>query len=284
MKWKLLDEVLSRRPSGPLYHYTSSAGFMGIVGKAEIWATHTQYLNDHREYRHAVDKVREQIQAQREFGDPSHRRILDEMRDGLEGIESMNVCVCSFSEARDSLSQWRAYCGGSSGFSIGFSGEFIKAVADQNCWYLAPCIYDPKEQSDLVSALVSEVLEQNIARAAAPEEHDYMPPGGNLNAYLHRFAPILKDCSFRDEKEWRLISRPLMCSNGSFDFRDGNSMLIPYYKLRLAERASALNLHEVVVGPTPHPEQSAMSVGSFLVRHDLHTVSVENSAVPYRSW
>lgn len=258
---------------------------MGIVEGTEIWATHTQYLNDWREYSHAVDMVRDQIGATRAFGNRDLHSILQDMENGLGGIESMNVCVCSFSEERDSLSQWRAYGGHSSGFSIGFEGAFLAEVAAQEQWYLAPCIYDPKVQGELVSALVQEVIEENVARERLGKTEEVMlPPGGNLNAYLHRYAPILKDYSFRDEREWRLISRPLMCSFEAFSFREGKSMLIPFYKFPLVDSERHFRLHEVVVGPTPHPKQSAMSARSFLVKNSQRDVPIEPSKVPYRSW
>lgn len=285
MKRKILEEVLNQPPTGPLYHYTTQKGFMGIVEDNEIWATHTQYLNDWREYSHAVDMVCDQIRAIRAFGSSDLHQILQDMEDGLDGIESMNVCVCSFSEERDSLSQWRAYGGHSSGFSIGFEGAFLSEVAGLKEWYLAPCIYDPKVQSELVSALVQEVIEENVARESLEKtEGAIISPGGNLNAYLHRYAPILKDYSFRDEREWRLISRPLNCRSDAFSFREGSSMLIPFYKFPLVDSEGHFRLHEVVVGPTPHPKQSVMSARSFLVRHFQRDVSVDPSKVPYRSW
>lgn len=148
MKRSILEEVLSQLPTVPLYHYTQQKGFMGIIEGSEIWATHTQYLNDWREYSHAVDMVRDQISAIRAFGkNPDLYSILDAMEYSLDGIESMNVCVCSFSEERDSLSQWRAYGGQASGFSIGFEGAFLAEAAAQKGWYLAPCIYDPQLQA-----------------------------------------------------------------------------------------------------------------------------------------
>jgi hypothetical protein len=285
MKRKILEEVLSQYPNSPLYHYTQQSGFKGIVKDDVLWATHTQYLNDRREYSHAVDMVRDQIRAIRAFGDANLHDILQDMENGLDGIETMNVCVCSFSEERDSLSQWRAYSGHSSGFSIGFEGNFLAQVAGREKWYLVPCIYDPKIQSDLVSALVQEVIEENVAReSAGTREKVPLPPGGNLNAYLHRYAPILKDHSFREEREWRLISRPLICTSQAFDFREGHSMLIPYFKLPLGLKSTALAIHEIVVGPTPYPDQSSMSTQSFLEHHLLGSVPVVASQVPYRSW
>jgi hypothetical protein len=285
MKRAILNEVLSRKPEVPLYHYTSQSGLLGIIDKREIWATHTQYLNDRREYLHALEVVREEIDKLLVSSGQESRIILEEMKDGLSGIESMNVCVCSFSEDRDSLSQWRAYSSGPSGFAIGFSGDFLAEVAEDKQWYLAPCIYGPDQQRVLIRALVEEVFEHNVERRGTNEaEQDDLPLGGNLCAYLHRYAPLLKHYSFRGEKEWRGISRPLSCNHELFDFREGNSMLIPYYRLPLIDKKQNFRVHEVVVGPTPNEQQSQRSVKSFLVRHGFKEVPVELSSVPYRNW
>jgi hypothetical protein len=209
------------------------------------------------------------------------------MEEGISGIESINVCVCSFSEERDSLSQWRAYGSGASGFAIGFSGDFLAAATKKEGWYLAPCIYDPADQRTLIRSLLEEVLEQCIEAKKTPEtemEEGYWERGGSLAAYLHRYAPILKDRSFREEREWRLISRPLMCRRELFDFREGSSLLIPYYKFPLAGEGLPFHVREVVIGPTLDEERSKRSVKSFLVRHELKDVPVEVSSVPYRSW
>ena len=285
MKQAILDEVLSRRPNMPLYHYTQQSGLLGIVRDKTIWATHTQYLNDRREYLHALDLVRAEIEELLITADMQGREILQQMKDGFSGIETVNVCVCSFSEDRDSLSQWRAYGARTSGFAIGFPGNFLEAATKNKQWYLAPCIYDPADQRNLIRSLVEEVLDQNVERERTNKaEKDHLPMGGNLGAYLHRYAPILKDQSFREEREWRVISRPLMCSSELLDFREGSSLLIPYYKSPLADKNLPFRVHEVVVGPTPDRERSRNSVKSFLVRHDLEDVPVEVSRVPYRNW
>jgi len=285
MKRAILNEVLSRKPEVPLYHYTSQSGLLGIIDKREIWATHTQYLNDRREYLLALELVQNEIDALRATVNEEDRNVLDDMKNGLSGVEKMNVCVCSFSEEQDSLSQWRAYGAGSSGFAIGFPGDFLAEIAEREHWYFAPCIYEPTRQGSLIRALVEEVFEENVHRKNTDAGGEDPPPlGGSLCAYLNRYAPILKHSGFREEKEWRIISRPRMCSSKLFDFREGRSMLIPYYKLRLIDQKQAFRVHEVVVGPTPNPQQSTASVSSFLVRHDLGKVPVKLSKVPYRNW
>ena len=284
MKRQILTDVLSRIPPDALYHYTTQSGFLGIVRNKEIWATHTQYLNDQSEYLHALRIVREEIDAvTKATNDSRHKALLKDMALDVEGIESMNVCVCSFSEDNDSLPQWRAYSGTTSGFAIGFTGKFLAEVAKIESFYLAPCIYDRSKQRELIRALVEDVLEENIEGTLW--EHKYhVPKGGNLCAYLHRYAPILKDPSFEEEKEWRIISKPLSCSFERFEFRPGNSMLIPYYRFPLSNEKVPFDVHEIVVGPTPHPAQAKPSASSFLVSQGVLDIPVNNSIVPYRSW
>lgn len=259
---------------------------MGIIRDKEIRATHTQYLNDQKEYLHALSLVVDEINKRKKTASNSDiERLLDEMLEGVNGIESINVCVCSFSEERDSLSQWRAYGGSMSGFAIGFTGKFLTdAIKREEC-YLAPCLYEETDQIGLVSALVEETLAENIeSRKNKDEEEDFLPRGGNLVAYLHRYAPILKDASFEEEKEWRIITRPLSCKQERFDFRPGNSMLIPFYHFPLADAKGVIQIHEIIVGPTPHIEQSVNSVRSFLVSKNLKHVEINKSKVPYRNW
>src|SRR6266851_3061520 len=96
MKREILNDVLSRKTDKPLYHYTGQRGLLGIIGGKQIWATHTSYLNDRREFMHAVDLVYEEINELLASSDHATRSILQEMKNGISGIESKNVCVCSF--------------------------------------------------------------------------------------------------------------------------------------------------------------------------------------------
>jgi hypothetical protein len=143
-------------------------------------------------------------------------------------------------------------------------------------------------------SIVDRVVEENVQRLQRGEKlvcknrgewKDVITPqGGNLLACLHRYAPILKDKSFSEEREWRIISRPLMCTRERFGFRPGTSMLIPYYRVPISFSDQKVRLDEVVVGPTPHVEEARLAVWGFLVRQELEEVPVNSSAVPYRNW
>ena len=102
-----VKEILFRQPPEILYHYTGQKGLLGIIGKKEIWASHTQYLNDQREFRHAIELVRDELSRMVQRADTQAQPFVEEMNQGMhehDGMESVNVCVCSFSEEGDILS------------------------------------------------------------------------------------------------------------------------------------------------------------------------------------
>jgi Protein of unknown function (DUF2971) len=282
MNREILEEVLSRKPPEILYHYTTQAGLMGIIREKEIWATHTQHLNDRSEYLHALGMTSHALDRKiRREKDTTRKALLVDMRQVIEGNESMNVAVCSFSEDRDSLSQWRAYGSSASGFAIGIAGKSLADAVNREQFHLVQCLYKEREQARLMESLINLVLEENLQ---SRREEDDLIKGGNLRAYLHRFAPIIKNACFSEEKEWRIISHPLSCRNKRYTYRQGSSMIIPYYRFPLADEGGNLHINEIIVGPTIHVQQSMGSVDSFLVSQGLRNVPVTASGVPYRNW
>jgi hypothetical protein len=230
-------------------------------------------LNDAREFLHAVQMMR-QLAGSRAGGE-TVRDLLDRV---LPGLASINVCVASFSEVPDSLSQWRAYAP-RGGFCIGIRGNRLADLAAAHQFFFAPCLYKRDQQEKLVHALI-EQLEENIAGRTGQHAEQRSFPGGGLPAY----APILKDPAFFEEREWRIISRPQKCTGSRFDFREGNSMLIPFYRFPLECGTGPMPIEEIIVGPTPDPERSAQSIRSFLASQGLAEVKVNPSVVPYRDW
>lgn len=274
--------LLTPAPPATLYHYTTPAGLLGIVENRQIWASHTQYLNDQLEFKHAISIIQDELgKMKAEEGYAPHRNRLNEMESVLKDRETMNVCVCSFSERGDVLSQWRAY-GGGTGFSIGFDGEYLQRISHSKQFWLAKCIYDEEQQRTTMRTLLNDVLREQVEHERA--EHDDPIPGGNLAAYLNRYAPLLKHKSFEEEQEWRIISRPLSCNREGFSFRAGASMLIPFFRIPLSTDAEPFSIKEIIVGPTPNSRQSRRSLQSLLVKHKVKDADVRNTETPFRNW
>lgn len=98
-----------------------------------------------------------------------------------------------------------------------------------------------------------------------------------------RVAVTLKNEAFKEEDEWRLVSRPLRVKY--LEFRPGVSMLIPFFKFALGEDRTGF-LDSVRIGPTPHPDLAAASVRMLLRR--LNVLEPESrvapTMIPFRSW
>jgi len=285
----MLTSVYSELPPKVLYHYTTQAGLLGILESQEIWATHTQYLNDKTEYLHALKMVRDRLDVVEKQGDLTlvDKDSLAVMREGLDGIQGLCVCVFSLSKRDDSLSQWRAYGGGSGGFAVGMSRETLEAVCNRHSLKMGKCIYKIDEQQQLVEQLVDAVLREalTLRQPGVLWRDEVMKI---MTTCMNRYAPLLKHESFSEEEEWRLISGPISPFAHGIQFRAGVSTLVPYYRIPLNESKDQKCFPKtVVVGPTPRPEEAVHAVRLLLVRCGMKEWPINDvvlSKVPYRSW
>ena len=282
---ELLEQLSPPRPA-VLNHYTTQGGLLGIIQNKEIWATHTQYLNDSREFTHAIGLAKDILSARiAEEVSETRKSALMEMAESVDGQESINVCVASFSEDADSLSQWRAYSG-TAGFCCTFASDDLATWAAVDRFSLIKCIYDELRQRQVLEQLIDIVLAE--IETWKPEfDGDEPLQGGSLAAYLNQVAPAMKDPAFAAEREWRLVSGPMMVSLPRYGYREGKSMLVPYYRMPLESDTAPFSIQSVTVGPAPNMKQSSAAVRGLLVKHKLvrpGSSKVTASAIPYRNW
>lgn len=283
----LLDDILIRQPSGYIYHYTSQTGLLGILKNKCVWATNTHYQNDSKEFQHALELSKGAIEVLRNHNPPTEEeRLLRAMKRTLNSIQGVNIFVSSFSEHKDMLSQWRGYCPHGNGFSIGFDYVQLKTIVGTQGFGLVPCVYDPSEQYQLVTELINETLSAfrvDLANSV-PIKHALR---SRSNEYMNRMftlAPIIKHSTFSEESEWRAVSFPTSSNHPQVTYREGRSMLTPYFVLNLAVGGANLPIREVVVGPTPHMNLASSSVSSILSANKITGGSVMPSSIPYRGW
>ncbi|WP_456424497.1 DUF2971 domain-containing protein [Rhodocaloribacter sp.] len=311
-----LEKELSRKPPGLLYHYTSQRGLLGILKNNEIWATKIQYLSDGSEFVYFVDCLKERIgfdkdqckklrslnnevakRGGRVLSDEELNKLAEGIISPLESVKNRVVFVCSFSEEANLLSQWRAYCPPDGGFSIGFDSGILKEICNKgkSRFSLNPCIYEREKQNKIIDELIIEVIRKvGIHGAVLFEKYD-----DNM-IYMHKFmeiASIFKHPSFCEEREWRLVSRvnfdQVTFNDDQVDFREGKSMIVPYFKIELPKETES-PIKEVIVGPTPHKDLSIASVEGLLTRKKIKIeaeVGEENEkktvkwcGIPYRTW
>ncbi len=97
-----------------------------------------------------------------------------------------------------------------------------------------------------------------------------------------KIAPLLKHPKFVEEQEWRLISQPIALDNPRVNFREGKSMVVPFFEIELAETYENLTVSKICIGPTHHPNLSENAIYSLLTAKGVHNCFVEVSKVFYR--
>ncbi len=275
-----------------LYHYTTPDSLIGIVENRTLWATDVFYLNDSEEFALGIQIARDYMKDLKEKanGEPTVGRLewlLNEF-EGIGPLRKKTVYVSSLSVEDDQLSQWRAYCRGG-GFAIGFKVGRLRELATAQGFVLERCIYNPEEQSQLITGAVDSIagawLNSNSPWPEQTGEGPRFEISLSLVHELSRLSPMLKNQAFLEEKEYRLISEPsAFYVEGQKKFRNQRGLVVPYREFRL-DNDDLWRQVRAVVGPTPHPEQSKASVYA-LLRSDrtgcAHDVRITKCS--YREW
>jgi len=227
---------------------------------------------------------------------PEEGALLSEIVSLASTRQAPNQFVASFSEDGDDLTQWRAYCPGEAGFSIGFSSAalFSQWISDPaggepsfvGSKFLKICYLNENNTSE-VDLAIDRTLElaTGLRQFLGGESRQQQA----IVAWLGIIAPSYKNSAYRAEGEWRMVlSKPDKPMPGQ-RFRTGKSTLIPYVEVELNRDTSRRVSNEymvrkVLVGPTPSPDLSLEALQSLFVTKGHSEVVVEKSAIPYRHW
>lgn len=284
-------------PPPVLYHYTSMDAFLSIVSSYQIRATHIRYLNDISEAEwmwNAVSERLEQIKLSAKCEEQA--KNVTEILGMIKERRSVNDFVASFSENGDDLSQWRAYCPGGAGVSIGFDTKALNThwVANPNggeptfvggslkkVRYLGSEELKFWDEFDTLLSLSPSIDRGFDGRPISKEQF--------LVAWLSGISSSFKHPAFSAENEWRLVltkpHKPMPFQR----FRPGKSSIIPYVEAVLNrgpnfDLLADYTIRQVIIGPTPSSELSKEAIESVFLSLGHPEVQVEVSMIPYRHW
>jgi hypothetical protein len=305
-----------------LYHYTTQDGLLGILETKCIWATHFRCLNDTSEgeivsraaWHELNSRVNSDslmqflgipIQKSKEKIECNDKEILSQGNRILSEVTSRDVYVTSLSGKGNLLSQWRAYCGKSGGYSIGFSPSYLKAIGTHFLGEISrkhflpgeplfPCRYFDDEAKKQLTEKIQKSVDAYIGEAEQTKReftsNERTGPRTPAGIAIRHFRPLSLDCAitkdhaFHEEQEWRLVFRLLNQSVEDVFFRVSRSMLIPYLKIPLAFENQSAEIKRIYVGPSPNLTGARESVEMLLRKHGVHGVDVKSSMIPYRNW
>jgi hypothetical protein len=265
------------------FHYTSLGAMLSIVDERCLWATDIRYSNDAAEIGQLRKALFNAVHRRSVPSSDAALQFQQWLTDHFDG----DVFAVSFSVQGDLLSQWRAYCPPTKGISLGFRPDEIISVAKAQSFGVGQCIYDQKDQDSIATEAVDVVLSLAAQVGKDPKRHpsqSYHTVFFGVRDPLLRIAALFKHVAFKEEYEWRAVSPVITNYVGTnIQYRQGNSMLIPFLRFRPSGANANASLDTVILGPTPHVNLAAQAVSSCLAGHG-ESAAVFAPSIPYRTW
>lgn len=275
-----------------LWHYTTGAGLLGILESGAMYSTQVSCLNDSTEIRYAQLLFKNALTGvlSKCIGDERVKKFLTRYMKLLED-SAMSPShapspffVACFSREEDSLSQWRAYCGGENGYAIAFKAKNLSCPSTA----LVKVNYDgalhtkiADEVAEATARFYAEGLGEKDTAQAEAWENEFLNAWDVKISYL---APLVKDPGFSAENEYRIIreftpadlkntiivqKKTMMTRHVSLCFPLGGEAWVP-----------RLPIEKVMVGPCRHPSITGISVDTMLRKMGYGTGRVVHSKRP----
>lgn len=287
---RLTGALYADIPQGVLYHYTTFTGLLGIVQGRVLWASDIRYMNDSAELRHTADLIQAEVRERIDGGHPNPHLLTQFVDWVSHRITNGHLLFgASFRSQGNLLSQWRGYSVPGKGVSLGFSPDYILRCAQKQQFRVGRCIYEPARQRLLIRQVVDavETLAGRLVlgeTSAAERSGHYRQTFAVMETDLLRIAAILKHPSFREEKEWRIVS-PVIANTAEAPilFREGHAMLVPYIAFDLSQEDQPLALDHLYLGPTANINISMNSLKMFLEQNGIYPKrGIDYCQIPFR--
>ena len=242
-----------------LYHYTSVEGLKGILDNESLWLTQIQFMNDSKEFKHAVEIAYQIIKGKKFKSEDRFLKYYEALENTLSVSNGARIFIFSMTENPDQLSQWRGYCG-LGGYSIGFNKSSILELASAQYYRLEKCIYDDSEKIKIIE----NVIDRSVAyflRQKGRSDYSKIVHDSKFYGEFLMVGSIMKHSSFVEENEWRLIGGPFSWKADNARWRTRDGMILPYAEFRLKrDEDGYLPISEVYIGPCKEKNLAADSL------------------------
>ncbi|MGA8807402.1 MAG: DUF2971 domain-containing protein [Thermoanaerobaculia bacterium] len=282
-----------------LWHYTDAEGFRAIITNGTLRLSHSRLLNDSTESALGWSRVTSELDT--EIASQVHLSEFFKMTKAVANDvhNAYHYFIFSLSERDDSLSQWRAYGSGGTGYSLCFDGRALAEERRDGDFMVVRLVYDEKRHRRLIREAIDHtraVFQKIIARN--PDKKDQPGIAHRVNVHLAqhlmRVSLLAKDASFEDEKECRLIVG-YSPKSGQKDvdmlknvgFRSAGGIARPYFdfdfRTQGEEPDKTLPLVAVRYGPSLQPVTTEFSARFLLDQKGYREINVLKSSVPLQA-
>jgi hypothetical protein len=261
-----------------VYHYTTAAGFDGIVRDRSIRATNFSFLNDPSEVTYGLTFARKLLEASKSSIAADKVALIDQILTFLDAAVAFEVYVACFSKHEDDLSQWRAYGTGQERYAIGFDTEALDALTPGPDAKFVRVLYEEPEQTERVRFFVERVLkfvdDENVPI------HQWTVLAEAVAQFIADVLPELKDKAYENEGEWRIVLRR-SATDDAPEVDASRGVLRPFLRVTFPSAPSPLPIADIrFMAPTRR--DTAKKGASMLLRRACVTdVEPTHSNIPF---
>ncbi|MGC3836068.1 DUF2971 domain-containing protein [Moritella viscosa] len=244
------------------------------------------FLNDEKEYQLGIDLFNTCLEEQKiKYGSSQFGVFLSSLNNIEKLLKESPPFSFSLTEEGDLLSQWRGYTKNGIGVNVGFSSLGLK-----DSFQLLPCLYTLEEQRKYIEHLFDLAINKfshteekgqfDKALCLNPSELPHWDAineaGTQLISHLSAACSIIKDTSFSEEKEWRLVC----FTRDNIEFVPKDTYLKPIKKMNIEPDKIVTSIK---VGPNPNKNLCRSSINALLKANGLKDTQVSISEIPYRN-
>lgn len=285
----LLTKVpaMSKTPAVPdeLYHYTSTAGFHGILRSRKLWLTYYGHMNDGSEFEYGLNEFEncfEEVRQSRALTEISGR--LSDLplwvRQLANARSEYLFCLC---DRKNLISQWREYSKDTTSYAIGLD------LRDHGMESLSPRPVLIKVEYSQISqrTTIHQLLEacNSFMKHGAPSDIT----GQEMDVIKTALAKMALRCiihfkhpAFEPESEWRLVLGGIREELGPLEFRATKMGVSPYMEVAV-DRGGLLPIRSVMIGPSAFREVAHSTTETFLKSCGYTGIPLHTSDIPIRS-
>lgn len=259
-------------PEQILWHYTTSAGLIGIVESGSILSTQVSCLNDSNESRYFSTRFRTALMEQLEtVSDETTSQFVKKYVERLKDDDANPISadfpyfVTCFTPLEDDISHWRRY-GAENGYAIGvrtkdLSGPAYSLVGRIN--------YDPQVHSVIVKEAALKTIEYygGGLHLGLTDWDDFFLQ--LWDSALTQLTPFVKDPEFAAEKEVRFVHYLQESEMPELKVLPRGMLMAQHLPVRFgaSQEKPRFPIAKVMVGPGRHRQISRRSVDTLLRTH-----------------
>lgn len=268
-----------------LFHYTDVNAIKSMMEKQVLWLTDLRFMNDSAEMNHGLEYVAKSL-SNPAVGARVNPQYVESALKFVQGNLEFEfgeedwlspIFSCSFSKARDLLSQWRAY------------GSYaIEFEVDEDFPSLSECVYEESQKKITAFETCIHAL-KNVGRSHLMHGGGLDEEGFSAYSDLVKTAARFKHHSFVEEQEYRMIRGTHITDIPEVLYRSKGDMLIPYIEVAFPFQS----ITAIHVGPMPNQNLAFISMQNYASKIEYewnranpeqdHDIAVIRSDIPYRS-